>query len=311
MPRTPRSRASLIAGWSPFGITRTKPKHFREMLRVAWRNRDQLGYAWRVLSRGVCDGCALGTSGLKDWTIPGTHLCMVRLELLRLNTMPALDPALLADAAALRKRTSRELRDLGRLPYPMRRRAGERGFSRISFEELWSEVGPRWRAFDPGRTAMFVTSRGITNEVYYVAQKVFRYLGSNHVDNSARLCHSPSTAGLRSTVGVAATTCSYKDWFDADLIVFLGSNPANDQPVATKYLYEARRRGTRVLSVNAYREPGLESYWIPSNPDSALFGTKLCDRTFLVRVGGDLAFLNAVQKVLIAKGSVAREFIGT
>ena len=38
---------------------------------------------------------------------------------------------------------------------------------------------------------MFVTSRGITNEVYYVAQKVMRYLGSNNVDNSARLCHSP------------------------------------------------------------------------------------------------------------------------
>ena len=310
MPRNPRSRASLIAGWSPFGLGRVKPKHFREMLRVAWRNRDELGYAWRVLSRGVCDGCALGTSGLKDWTISGTHLCMVRLELLRLNTMPALDPAVLSDAALLRGKTSRELRDLGRIPYPMRRRAGERGFSRVSFDDLWSEAGPRWRAFDPARTAMFVTSRGITNEVYYVAQKVFRYLGSNHVDNSARLCHSPSTAGLKSTVGVAATTCSYKDWFDADLIVFLGANPANDQPVTTKYLYEARRRGARVLSVNAFREPGLETYWIPSNPDSALFGTKLCDRTFLVKVGGDLAFLNAVQKVLIAKGRVAKEFVG-
>ncbi len=311
MPRNPRSRASLLAGWSPFGLGRVKPKHFREMLRIAWKNRDELGYAWRVLSRGVCDGCALGTSGLSDWTIEGTHLCMVRLELLRLNTMPALDPAVLSDAAALRARTSRELRDLGRIPYPMRRRAGERGFARISFAELWKEVGPRWRAFDPARTAMFVTSRGITNEVYYVAQKVFRYLGSNHVDNSARLCHSPSTAGLKSTVGVAATTCSYKDWFDADLIVFLGANPANDQPVTTKYLYEARRRGARVLSVNAFREPGLDEYWIPSNPDSALFGTKLCDRTFLVKVGGDLAFLNAVQKVLIAKGRVAKDFVAS
>ncbi len=79
--------------------------------------------------------------------------------------------------------------------------------------------------------------------------------------------------------------------------------------MTTKYLYEARRRGTRVLSVNAFREPGLDAYWIPSNPDSALFGTKLCDRTFLVRVGGDLAFLNAVQRILIAKGKVAQDFV--
>ena len=54
------------------------------MLRVAWRNRDNLPYAWRVLTRGVCDGCALGTSGVRDWTLDGVHLCLVRLELLRL-----------------------------------------------------------------------------------------------------------------------------------------------------------------------------------------------------------------------------------
>ena len=54
-----------------------------------WANRDNLGYAWKVVSKGVCDGCALGVAGLHDWTIDGVHLCMTRLNLLRLNTMPA------------------------------------------------------------------------------------------------------------------------------------------------------------------------------------------------------------------------------
>lgn len=295
----------------PFGLGQQKPHHFREIARIAWENRDNLGYAWRVLTQGVCDGCALGTSGLSDWTIPGTHLCMVRLELLRLNTMPAMDPAALSDCERLKELSSKELRALGRLAHPMRRLKGERGFRRITWNELWSEVGPRWRTFDPKRTALYVTSRGITNEVYYTAQKVMRFLGSNNVDNSARLCHSPSTAGLKSAIGVAATTCSYTDWYDANLIVFFGSNPANDQPVTTKYLAEARRRGARVLSVNAFREPGLERYWIPSDLGSALFGTRLCDGTTLVRVGGDLAFLNAVQKILLERGAQAREFIAT
>ena len=295
----------------PFGLSSEKPRHFRDMLRIAWENRDALPWAWKVLSRGVCDGCALGTSGLRDWTIPGTHLCMVRLELLRLNTAGALDPSRLADADALARLSSKELRALGRLPYPMRRRRGERGFTRIPWGELWREAGARWRAAEPSRTAMFVTSRGVTNEVYYVAQKVMRYLGSNDVDNSARLCHSPSTSALKGAIGVAATTCSYSDWFDADLIVFCGSNPANDQPVSTKYLAEARRRGARVVSLNAAREPGLDRYWIPSEPMSALFGTEICDRTFLVRVGGDLAFLNGVAKVLIERGQYARDFVET
>ncbi len=309
MPRKPRSETSLAASWIPFGIGLTKPKHFRDMAKIAWENRDNLGYAWRLLTRGVCDGCALGTSGLKDWTVEGTHLCMVRLELLRLNTMGALDPARLADADALDRLSSQELRELGRLPYPMRRRRGEPGFTRLSWEELWAETGARWRACAPERTAAFVTSRGVTNETYYVAGKVMRFLGTPHVDNSARLCHSPSTAGLKATVGVAATTCSYVDWFHADLIVFLGSNPANDQPVATKYLLEARKRGARVITVNAYREPGMRRYWVPSSAMSAVFGTEISDRDFLVKIGGDLAFLNATAKVLSESGSVAAEFI--
>ena len=113
---TTRSYFSLRAGWSPFGLARQKPRHIREMLKVAWENRDNLPWAWKVLTRGVCDGCALGTSGVKDWTLPGTHLCMVRLELLRLNTMGALDERRLADVQSLRRLSSKELRALGRLP---------------------------------------------------------------------------------------------------------------------------------------------------------------------------------------------------
>src|SRR5690606_9970068 len=87
----------------PFGLAHTKPRHFRDMARVVIDNADNLPYAWQVLSKGVCDGCALGTSGLRDWTIEGTHLCMTRLNLLRLNTMPAFDAKLLDDIAPLRE----------------------------------------------------------------------------------------------------------------------------------------------------------------------------------------------------------------
>ena len=49
----------------PFGLDQQKPHHYLEMARVAWENRDQLPFAWRILRDGVCDGCALGTSGLR------------------------------------------------------------------------------------------------------------------------------------------------------------------------------------------------------------------------------------------------------
>src|SRR2546430_14469609 len=111
----------------PFGLGQTKPKHFRDMAGVIWKNRDNLPYAWKVLSRGVCDGCALGVAGFHDWTISGVHLCTTRLNLLRINTMGALDHDRLADVASLRRLRSKELRDLGRLAHPMVRRRGEAG----------------------------------------------------------------------------------------------------------------------------------------------------------------------------------------
>ena len=118
-------KPSLWASLVPRDPRERKPNHYAEMARVAWRNRDELPFAWRLLTQGVCDGCALGTAGLRDWTLDGIHLCMVRLELLRLNTAGALDPGRLADVSALEGLSSRELRELGRLPEPMIRRKGE------------------------------------------------------------------------------------------------------------------------------------------------------------------------------------------
>ena len=288
-----------LTGLVPFGFGQTKPKHYRNMLSVAWENRDNLGYAWKVLSHGVCDGCALGVSGFHDWTMEGVHLCMTRLNLLRLNTMPAMDPNLLRNVSRLALLNNAQLRELGRLPYPMVREKNEPGFRRISWDEAFQRIGTRIRQSRPERLAFFLTSRGITNEVYYMAQKVVRFLGTNNIDNAARLCHAPSTAAMKHSLGVAATTCSYKDWYGADLVIFFGANPANDQPVTTKYLHEAKRLGTKVVMVNPYREPGMERYWVPSTLKSATFGTDIADYWFPVSTGGDIAFLCGVLKVIL------------
>ena len=286
----------------PFGLGQTKPKHFRDMAGIVWKNRDNLPYAWKVLSRGVCDGCALGVAGFHDWTIEGVHLCMTRLNLLRLNTMPALDVRLLEDVSKLAKLDNAQLRELGRLPYPMLREKSAPGFRRITWEEAYRRMGAKIRVTEPKRWAMFVTSRGVTNEIYYMAQKVARFLGTNNVDNAARLCHAPSTSAMKAAVGVAATTCSYKDWYGTDLIIFFGANPANDQPVTTKYLHEAKKLGTKVVMVNPYLEPGMKRYWVPSSMGSAVFGTDIADYWFPVSQGGDIAFIYGVLKVMFANG---------
>jgi molybdopterin-dependent oxidoreductase alpha subunit len=300
----------LWAGWQPFGLGLTKPHHFTEIARTVWENRGHLDYAWRILNQGCCDGCALGTTGMRDWTMDGIHLCSVRLNLLKLSTMGPLPyERLVDDLPALRELSSAELRNLGRLPYPMVRRKGETGFRRVSWDEALTLVADRLRATDPDRMAFYLTSRGLTNEVYYVAQKVARFLGTNNVDNAARICHSPSTVALGQTLGVGASSVSYADWIGTDLITFVGADVANNQPVTTKYLYYARRQGTRLAMINPYREPGMMRYWVPSVPESAVMGTRLVDDFYAIHTGGDVAFLNGTLKALIERDWVDHDFI--
>jgi molybdopterin-dependent oxidoreductase alpha subunit len=300
---------SLWVSSVPRDPRETKPNHYLEIARVAWANRDQLPFAWRILSRGVCDGCALGTAGLRDWTLDDTHLCTARLELLRLNTTGPLDPERLRDVSRLSGLTSKQLRALGRLPEPMIRRQGEPGFRVVSWSEAYDAAAEGIRRAAPERFAVYVTSRGVLNEDYYAAQKAARAMGTSHVDSSARLCHAASTVAMKKTLGHGAATCSYTDWLGTDLIVFFGSNTANNQPVTMKYLYHARQRGTQVAVVNTYDEPGMRRYWVPSVPESALFGTRIADECFTVDTGGDLAFLNGVLKVLLAEGWLDHAFV--
>ena len=309
MARIRPRRRDLWAGWRPHGIGETKPNHYGEILRTIWANRRHLPYAARIVRKGVCDGCALGVAGLHDWTIDGVHLCTTRLSLLSVNTMDAADPARLADVASLRRVPGRALRELGRLGNPMVRRHGEPGFTRVSWDAALDLVAGAVRPADPSRVAFFLTSRGVTNEVYYVAQKVARFLGTNNVDNAARVCHAPSTGALKQAVGAIATTISYGDLMEADLVVLWGANVANAQPVMMKYLYLARKQGTRVAVVNPHREPGLERYWVPSSAESALLGTRMTDAFFQVNTGGDEAFATGALKLLIEEGGVDERFV--
>jgi molybdopterin-dependent oxidoreductase alpha subunit len=303
-----RWNRKLWVGLAPNGAGQQKPHHYREMAKAAWDSRRRLPYAWKVLSNGVCDGCALGVAGFHDWTIDGVHLCTTRLKLLDVNIADALDPALLADVAPLRAKSGAELRRVGRLGHPMRRRRGDAGFRRVSWDEALDAVADAIRPH-PERSAIYLTSRGLTNETYYVAGKAARAMGIASIDSAARVCHAPSTLGLKATIGVAASTCSLQDVIETDLVVLWGTNVANNQPVFMKYLHLAKRAGAKVVVVNPYLEPGLERYWVPSNVESALFGTKMCDLHVPVRPGGDVALANAVLKRLMALSAVDQSFV--
>ena len=64
----------------------------------------------------------------------------------------------------------------------MLRRKGEKGFTRISWDEAYDIAATHIRKTAPERLAFYLTSRGLTNEVYYAAQKAVRFLGCNNIE---------------------------------------------------------------------------------------------------------------------------------
>src|SRR4051812_17585716 len=167
----------------PFGIfVRAKPRHFREMARVLWENRGRWRYAMRILRHGVCDGCSLGPRGLRDDVIPGVHLCLTRLGLMRLNTMGPIPDAALGDIRKLRAMSNQDLHRLGRVPAPLVRRPGDPGFRKVAWEEATRLIAEAMQKTNGDRMAFFVSSRGLTNEAYYMVQKLARIAGTPNVD---------------------------------------------------------------------------------------------------------------------------------
>jgi len=272
-------------------------RFYRDLLSVVWANRGDLQRAWNILNHGVCDGCSLGPYGLRDQVLDGVHLCMTRLKALRLNTMPALDPAALSDLTRICALAPEELRTLGRLSHPMLRRKGERGFLRVTWQEALDVVCKALRDPAPHELGFLAGTRGLTNEAYYVFQKLARTLGTNNVDLCLAADHGAGLSALKATLGHGAPTCSLSDFIGSDLLIIFGSDLTNRQPVMAKYLRAAMNAGTRILVVDPRRDYGAASEW----PERADF--------YPVRSGGDIALINGVIKTLLANDQLDRAFI--
>ena len=77
-----------------------------------------------------------------------------------------------------------------------------------------------------------ITSSRCTNEEVFVVQKMIRAaFHNNNVDTCARVCHSPTGYGLKSTLGTSAGTQRFSSVDHADVILIIGANPTDAHTV--------------------------------------------------------------------------------
>ena len=140
----------------------------------------------------------------------------------------------------------------------------------------------------------FFASSNCTNEENYALQKLARLLGTNNVDNCARLCHSSTVAAMGERLGAGAMTNTLDDLGEADAFLVTGANPAEQHPVAFRsYLLPAIRDGTTLIHID------------PRANDT----TEAADVHLPVRPGHDIPLLNAMAAVLVEEGLVDEAFL--
>jgi molybdopterin-dependent oxidoreductase alpha subunit len=113
--------------------------------------------------------------------------------------------------------------------------------------------------------------------------------------------------GLPKSIGVGKGTCLLEDFDYADAIFIFGQNPGTNSPRMMTSLRNASRRGATIVSFNPFRERSLERFQAPQDPIEMATNTStpISSRLYQLRVGGDVAVLKGMMKVLVAADDAA------
>ena len=96
-----------------------------------------------------------------------------------------------------------------------------------------------------------ITSSRCTNEETYLVQKLIRAaFGNNNVDTCARVCHSPTGYGLKTTLGESAGTQDFDSVMYTDVAVVIGANPTDGHPVFASRMKKRLRQGAKLIVVD-------------------------------------------------------------
>ncbi|MEP5569726.1 MAG: formate dehydrogenase subunit alpha [Halioglobus sp.] len=188
-----------------------------------------------------------------------------------------------------------------RITSPMIRESIDEPWRKVSWDEAVGFAAQRFRSIQEkhGRHSIgAITSSRCTNEEVYLIQKLVRAgFGNNNVDTCARVCHSPTGFGLKTTLGESAGTQTFASVEKTDVAVVMGANPTEAHPVFGSRLKKRLREGAKLIVIDPRKIELVHSphvtadYHLPVNP------------------GANVAVLNAMAHVIVTEGLHDAEFI--
>src|ERR1700758_1947963 len=188
-----------------------------------------------------------------------------------------------------------------RILKPMVRETISEPWREVSWDEAFSFSAAKFKSIQAkyGRDAVGgITSSRCTNEETYLVQKLVRAgFGNNNVDTCARVCHSPTGYGLRTTFGTSAGTQDFDSVEDTDVVMIIGANPAAAHPVFASRLKKRLRQGARLIVIDPRRIDLVRTPHVEASHHLAL------------RPGTNVAMVNALAHVIVTEGLANETFI--
>ena len=177
---------------------------------------------------------------------------------------------------------------------------------KVSWDEAIAHAARRLRDIQTahGKSAIgAITSSRCTNEEVWVIQKMVRTtFGNNNVDTCARVCHSPTGYGLKTTYGTSAGTQNFDSVDHADTIVVIGANPTEGHPVF------ASRMKRRLREDLPGRPPAKLIVLDPRRIDLVRSPHVEADWHLPLRPGTNVPLMNAFAHVAVTEGLIDEAF---
>ena len=185
----------------------------------------------------------------------------------------------------------------GRLTEPVHKPAGEDHYKPVSWDDAIRIITEKLKALDSPDEASFYTSGRTSNEAAFLYQLLVRGYGTNNLPDCSNMCHESSGWAMGQTIGIGKATVNFDDYADADLIIIMGQNPGTNHPRMLTELENCKHNGGEIVAVNPLPEAGLHRYKNPQKVKGIIGrGTPIADQFLHIRIGGDMALLQAVSK---------------
>ncbi|KKC26591.1 formate dehydrogenase subunit alpha [Sphingomonas sp. SRS2] len=188
-----------------------------------------------------------------------------------------------------------------RILNPMIRASVSEPWREVSWDEAIAYTASEFRRIQAKygtRSIGGITSSRCTNEETFLVQKLIRQgFGNNNVDTCARVCHSPTGYGLKTTFGTSAGTQDFDSVMHADVMMVIGANPTDGHPVFASRMKRRLRQGAKLIVVDPRRTDLVRSARIEA------------DQHLPLKPGTNVAVLTAMAHVIVEEGLANEAFI--